>query len=257
MSNTKLEQIKEKYKPPEYRPYINSELLFAIITLIIWGILFFAYYFLFFPPPPPQQSLIEPDEYVFDRAIHQYVTLAMLIPGGYLLYKARKLSKERGISNQIIFNKNEIPRGTYVTILGLVWLVFSFVAKWGLNLQNEQFWFHFLISIYFIFVPFLVSWSIGSDLLERQEIRQELESSDNRKNDWEAALKYEQNNQFDDAAKIWADLGEEKEVRRVTKMKAESGSIILEQKIQELKSKGIDTEELEEQLTALKRTMDN
>ena len=253
MPNTKLEQIKEKYKPPEYRPYRNFELLYAIINLSVWGIVFFAYYFLFFPPPPPQQSFIETDEYVFDRTIHTYVTLAMLFPGLYLLNKARKLSKERGISNQIIFNKNEIPRGTYITIVGLAWLVFSFVAKWVFPVQ---FLFHSLVSIYFILIPFLVSWSIGSDLLERQEIRLELESSDNRRNTWETALKYERSNQFDDAAKIWAGLGEEIEVRRVTKMKAESGTIILEEKIQELKSKGIDTVELEKQLTGLKKTMD-
>ena len=102
MSNTKLEQIKKKYKAPEYRPYSNFELHFAIITLGVWGIIFFASYFLFFPDPPPQQSLIEPDEHAVDRLIHQYVNLAILLPGIYLLTKTRRLSKEIGISNQII-----------------------------------------------------------------------------------------------------------------------------------------------------------
>ena len=255
MSNTKLEQIKKKYKAPEYRPYSNFELHFAIITLGVWGILFFASYFLFFPDPPPQQSLIEADEYTFDRVIHQYVNLAILLPGIYLLTKARRLTKEIGISNQIIFNENEVPRGTYITVVGLGWLVFAVVGRLGLDQQSDQFWFHFFVSVYFILIPGIVSWSRGSDLSERLEIRRELESSDNRKSDWETAVKCEQNNQFDDAARIWTDLGEEGEAERVTRIKAEGAVIILEQKIQELKNKGIDTVQLEEQLVSLEKTM--
>ena len=262
MSNTKLEQIKKKYKAPEYRPYSNFDLHFAIITLGVWGIVFFASYFLFFPEPPPQESLIatEPDEYAFDRIIHQYVNLAILLPGIYLLIKARRLSKEIGISNQIIFNENEIPRGTYITVVGLGWLVFSVsMALWyahaDVDHQNDQFWFHFFVSVYLILIPAIVTWSRGSDLSERLEIRRELESSDKRKNDWETALKCEQNNQFDDAARIWTDLGEEGEAERVTRIKAEGAVIILEEKIQELKSKGIDTVQLEEQLVSLEKTM--
>ena len=255
MSNTKLEQIKKKYKAPEYRPYSNFKLHFAIITLGVWGIIFFASYFLFFPDPPPQQSLIEADEYTFDRVIHQYVNLAILLPGIYLLPKARRLSKEIGISNQIIFNENEVPRGRYITVVGLGWLMFAVVGRLGLEHQNDQFWFHFFVSVYFILIPGIVSWSRGSDLSERLEIRRELECSDNRKSDWETAVKCEQNNQFDDAARIWTDLGEEGEAERVTRIKAEGAVIILEQKTQELKSKGIDTVQLEEQLVSLEKTM--
>ena len=258
MSNTKLEQTKKKYQDPEYRPYSNFEFHFAIITLCVWGIMFSALYFLFFPEPPPPESFIapEPDEYVFDRLIHQYVNFAFLLPGLYILTKARRLSKEIGISNQTIFNENEVPRGTYITVVGLGWLVFAVVGRFGLGHQNDQFWFHFFISVYLILIPALVSWSRGSDLLERLEIRRrELESSDKRKNDWETALKCEQNNQFDDAARIWTVLGEVGEVERVTKTKAESAAVILEQKIQELKSKGIDTVQLEEQLVTLEKTM--
>ena len=253
MSNTKLEQIKKKYKAPEYKPYSHFEFHFTITTLGVWGIIFFASYFLLFPDPPPQQSLIVADEYAFDRIIHQYVNLAILLPGIYLLTKARRQSKKIGISNQIIFNENEIPRGTYITVVGLGWLVFAVVGRLGLDHQNDQFWFHFFISVYLILIPAIVSWSRGSDLSERLEIRRELESSDKRKNDWETALKCEQNNQFDDAARIWTDLGEEGEAERVTRIKAEGAVIILEQRIQELKSKGIDTVQLEEQLASLEK----
>ena len=253
MSNTKLEQIKKKYKAPEYKPYSHFEFHFTITTLGVWGIIFFASYFLLFPDPPPQQSLIVADEYAFDRIIHQYVNLAILLPGIYLLTKARRQSKKIGISNQIIFNENEVPRGTYITVVGLGWLVFAVVGRLGLDHQNDQFWFHFFISVYLILIPAIVSWSRGSDLSERLEIRRELESSDKRKNDWETALKCEQNNQFDDAARIWTDLGEEGEAERVTRIKAEGAVIILEQRIQELKSKGIDTVQLEEQLASLKK----
>ena len=255
MSNTKLEQIKKKYKAPEYKPYSHFEFHFTITTLGVWGIIFFASYFLLFPDPPPQQSLIVADEYAFDRIIHQYVNLAILLPGIYLLTKARRQSKKIGISNQIIFNENEVPRGTYITVVGLGWLVFAVVGRLGLDHQNDQFWFHFFISVYLILIPAIVSWSRGSDLSERLEIRRKLESSDKRKNVWETALKCEQNNQFDDAARIWTDLGEEGEAERVTRIKAEGAVIILEQRIQELKSKGIDTVQLEEQLASLEKTM--
>ena len=241
MSSTRLEQIKEKYKAPDYRPPKPkvSEYTTISYALIALGLSAVATIYFFFIEGNKQG----------DWFILPLCTTSLL----FVILASRVVQE---VKKTDIVHLSEVLGAMVVHGAAILMGLLLFWAFWN---ESPEEWvaFYCCSTLLLFFIP-IVSLRIEgipeeqNRKLEEKKIWRDREA-EQHKNAWEKAQKHEEHNQFDEAEKIWLQFGEKEEVIRVGKLKIGYLHITLEQRIQELKEKGIDTTQLEEQLAHLER----
>jgi len=237
----KLKQIKEKYKAPDYRPPKPkvSEYTTISYALIALGLSAVAtiYFFLI-------EGNKQGDGFILPCCA---TSLLFVILASRVVQEFKKTD---------IVHLTEVPGAMAVHGAAILMGLLAFWAVWNES-PDEWVGFYCCSTLLLFFIP-IFSLDIKGTAeeqnrkLEEKKIRRDREA-EQHKNAWEKAQKHEEHNQFDEAEKIWLQFGEKEEVIRVGKLKIGYLHITLEQRIQELKERGIDTAQLEEQLAHLER----
>ena len=246
-----VEQIKAKYRAPDYRLPESKDgeytrISYAMIALSL-SIVTALYFFLI-------------EEHVID-VLKLTVSVApvggilAVITAGWLVSYIRKEVKKTDIVSM-----EEVGGAMIVATIGLL---MTYVVAWvlfaGGGWSNLAEFFCYTLII-LILIPGI---ALGFDKYLSVEVSQKLEEKKasrekftrEHKRAWEDAQKHEEHSQFDAATRIWSKLGEEGEVERVAGLKSECLCVVLKRKIKDLTELGADCTQLEEQLAMIETAL--
>ena len=239
-----VEQIKAKYRAPDYRQPKdggrNPEYTKISNGIIVLGLLAVAaVYFLIIGGNKQGDGFILPC---------CTTSLLFVILSSYISKEVKKTD---------IVHTDEVPGTTVLQAAGVFGLIISaYVAV--TEGPDEWLGFYCCSSFILLGIPFIaLGISDSKEALQKLNRKKALRNKLTQEHyiAWEDAQKHEENNQFDAAARIWSELGEEGEVERVTGLKTEYLCVILKRKIKDLTELGADCTQLEEQLAMIETAL--